>query len=107
MKIVEPIMGVAHWDSSVAIEPETVTIRFERGLPIAINDTAIADPVELIRTANAIGGRHGLGMSDQIGNPILEAKGRGIYEGPGPRPLHIASEPLLGPLPTQPPSRGH
>jgi argininosuccinate synthase len=95
MKIVEPIMGVAHWQQSVAIEPELVTIRFERGLPIAINDSAIDDPVELIRTANAIGGRHGLGMSDQIENRIIEAKSRGIYEAPGMALLQIAYERLL------------
>ena len=68
MKIVEPIMGVAHWDADVEIEPETVTIAFERGLPVAIGGVEIDDPVELIRAANAIGGRHGLGMSDQIEN---------------------------------------
>ena len=95
MKIVEPIMGVAHWDPEVAIEPETVTIAFERGVPVAIDGHAIDDPVELIRTANAIGGRHGLGMSDQIENRIIEAKSRGIYEAPGMALLHIAYERLL------------
>ncbi len=95
MKIVEPIMGVAHWDPEVAIEPETVTIAFERGLPVAINGIAIDDPVELIRTANAIGGRHGLGMSDQIENRIIEAKSRGIYEAPGLALLQIGYERLL------------
>jgi argininosuccinate synthase len=95
MKIVEPIMGVAHWDADVAIEPETVTIAFERGLPVAIDGLAIDDPVELIRAANAIGGRHGLGMSDQIENRIIEAKSRGIYEAPGMALLHIAYERLL------------
>jgi len=95
MKIVEPIMGVAHWDAGVQIEPESVTLAFERGLPVAIDGTEIADPVELIRVANAIGGRHGLGMSDQIENRIIEAKSRGIYEAPGMALLHIAYERLL------------
>jgi argininosuccinate synthase len=95
MKIVEPIMGVAHWDAGVQIEPESVTVAFERGLPVAIDGTEIADPVELIRVANAIGGRHGLGMSDQIENRIIEAKSRGIYEAPGMALLHIAYERLL------------
>jgi argininosuccinate synthase len=95
MKIVEPIMGVAHWDAGVSIEPETVTITFEGGSPVAIDGVALDDPVELIRTANAIGGRHGLGMSDQIENRIIEAKSRGIYEAPGMALLHIAYERLL------------
>jgi len=88
MKIVEPIMGVAHWDPAVEIEPETVTIRFEHGLPVG-------DPVAVIQEMNAIGGRHGLGMSDQIENRIIEAKSRGIYEAPGMALLHIAYERLL------------
>jgi argininosuccinate synthase len=88
MKIVEPIMGVAHWDPAVEIEPETVTIRFEHGLPVG-------DPVAVIQQMNAIGGRHGLGMSDQIENRIIEAKSRGIYEAPGMALLHIAYERLL------------
>jgi argininosuccinate synthase len=88
MKIVEPIMGVAHWDPAVEIEPEVVTIRFEHGLPVG-------DPVAVIREMNAIGGRHGLGMSDQIENRIIEAKSRGIYEAPGMALLHIAYERLL------------
>jgi len=95
MKIVEPIMGVAHWDADVAIEPETVTLAFERGLPVAINGIELDDPVEVIRTANAIGGRHGLGMSDQIENRIIEAKSRGIYEAPGLALLQIGYERLL------------
>jgi argininosuccinate synthase len=93
MKIVEPIMGVAHWDAD--IEPELVTVRFEQGVPVAIHGVEIADPVELIRAANAVGGRHGLGMSDQIENRIIEAKSRGIYEAPGMALLHIAYERLL------------
>jgi argininosuccinate synthase len=88
MHIVEPIMGVAFWDPSVEIEPETVTIRFEHGLPVG-------DPVEVIRAMNEIAGRHGLGMSDQIENRIIEAKSRGIYEAPGMALLHIAYERLL------------
>jgi len=88
MKIVAPLMGVAHWDPAVEIEPEVVTIRFERGLPVG-------DPVEAIRELNAIGGRHGIGMSDQIENRIIEAKSRGIYEAPGMALLHIAYERLL------------
>jgi argininosuccinate synthase len=93
MKIVEPIMGVAHWDAE--IEPELVTVTFERGVPVAIHGVDIADPVELIGAANAVGGRHGLGMSDQIENRIIEAKSRGIYEAPGMALLHIAYERLL------------
>jgi argininosuccinate synthase len=93
MKIVEPIMGVAHWDAEIA--PETVTIEFADGVPVAIDGAELDDPVELIRAANAIGGRHGLGMSDQIENRIIEAKSRGIYEAPGMALLHIAYERLL------------
>jgi argininosuccinate synthase len=93
MKIVEPIMGVAHWDAE--IESEIVTVAFEQGVPVAIHGVEIADPVELIRAANGVGGRHGLGMSDQIENRIIEAKSRGIYEAPGMALLHIAYERLL------------
>jgi argininosuccinate synthase len=93
MKIVEPIMGVAHWDAE--IEPEIVTVAFEQGVPVAIHGVEIADPVELIRAANGVGGRHGLGMSDQIENRIIEAKSRGIYEAPGMALLHVAYERLL------------
>jgi len=88
MKIVEPIMGVAHWDPLVEIEPEVVTITFENGLPVG-------DPVEVIRWANEVGGRHGLGMSDQIENRVIEAKSRGIYEAPGMALLQIGYERLL------------
>jgi argininosuccinate synthase len=95
MKIVEPIMGVAHWDAAVAIEPEVVTVAFEGGVPLAINGERLTDPVALVHAANAIGGRHGLGMSDQIENRIIEAKSRGIYEAPGMALLHIAYERLL------------
>jgi argininosuccinate synthase len=95
MQIVEPIMGVAHWDPAVEIEPEVVTVAFEGGVPVAVGGVESDDPVELVRAANAIGGRHGLGMSDQIENRIIEAKSRGIYEAPGMALLHIAYERLL------------
>jgi argininosuccinate synthase len=95
MTIVEPIMGVAHWHQHIAIEPELVTIAFEHGIPVAINGIELDDPVEIVTLANAIGGRHGLGMSDQIENRIIEAKSRGIYEAPGMALLHIAYERLL------------
>jgi argininosuccinate synthase len=95
MKIVSPIMGVPHWDQAVEIEPETVTIRFEGGLPVQVGELESSDPVKIIREANAIGGRHGLGMSDQIENRVIEAKSRGIYEAPGMALLHIAFERLL------------
>jgi argininosuccinate synthase len=94
MKIVEPIMGVAHWDPDLLIAPEATTIAFERGMPVAIDGDEL-HPVALVRTANEIGGRHGLGMSDQIENRIIEAKSRGIYEAPGMALLHIAYERLL------------
>jgi argininosuccinate synthase len=93
MKIVEPIMGVVPWADG--IEPETVSVAFERGVPVAVGGTESNDPVELIRAANAVGGRHGLGMSDQIENRIIEAKSRGVYEAPGMALLHIAYERLL------------
>jgi argininosuccinate synthase len=95
MKIVEPIMGVAFWDPAVEIEPEQVTVRFEHGVPVAIGGEELAGPVDAIRRANAVGGRHGLGMSDQIENRIVEAKSRGIYEAPGMALLHVAYERLL------------
>jgi argininosuccinate synthase len=94
MKIVEPIMGVAHWDPDLLIAPEATTIAFERGMPVAIDGDEL-HPVALVRTANEIVGRHGLGMSDQIENRIIEAKSRGIYEAPGMALLHIAYERLL------------
>ncbi|MFN8077423.1 MAG: argininosuccinate synthase [Kineosporiaceae bacterium] len=95
MDIVEPIMGVAFWDESVEIAPETVSVTFDEGLPVAINGTSFDDPVALVMEANAIGGRHGLGMSDQIENRIIEAKSRGIYEAPGMALLYIAYERLV------------
>jgi argininosuccinate synthase len=95
MKIVEPIMGVPHWDAGVEIDPEVVSVRFEHGRPVALDGDELSDPVELIRRANEIGGRHGLGISDQIENRVIEAKSRGIYEAPGMALLHIAYERLL------------
>ena len=95
MEVVEPIMGVRFWDPSVQIDAEDVTIRYEQGRPVAINGTEFSDPVALVREANAIGGRHGLGMSDQIENRIIEAKSRGIYEAPALALLHLTYERLL------------
>jgi argininosuccinate synthase len=95
MKIVEPIMGMAHWRPDVAIAPEEVTIGFDEGEPVTLKGHNFATPVELVLEANRIGGRHGLGMSDQIENRIIEAKSRGIYEAPGLALLHIAYERLI------------
>ncbi len=95
LSIVEPIMGVAFWREAVAVKPEKVSVRFEAGVPVALNGESCADAVALITEANAIGGRHGLGMSDQIENRIIEAKSRGIYEAPGMALLHIAYERLV------------
>jgi argininosuccinate synthase len=93
--IVNPIMGVAFWRDEVRIKPERVTVRFEAGVPVALNGQRFTDRVALFSEANAIGGRHGLGMSDQIENRIIEAKSRGIYEAPGMALLHIAYERLV------------
>jgi argininosuccinate synthase len=95
IKIVEPIMGVAFWRDDVAVRPETVTIDFEEGTPVRLNGKSFADPVDLVLAANAIGGRHGLGMSDQIENRIIEAKSRGIYEAPGMALFFAAYERLV------------
>jgi len=95
VKIVAPIMGVAFWREDVSIKPETITVRFEEGLPVALNGVEYSDQVALVLEANAIGGRHGLGMSDQIENRIIEAKSRGIYEAPGMALLFIAYERLV------------
>ena len=95
MHIVQPIMGVRHWDAGVAIAPERVTVRFADGWPVALDGREFPDLVALVQEANAIGGRHGLGMSDQIENRIIEAKSRGIYEAPGMALLHIAYERLV------------
>jgi argininosuccinate synthase len=93
--IVQPIMGVASWRDDVAVKAETVSIRFDEGRPVALNGSAADDQVALMLEANAIGGRHGLGMSDQIENRIIEAKSRGIYEAPGMALLFIAYERLI------------
>jgi argininosuccinate synthase len=95
LSIVQPIMGVAFWREDVAVKPERVTVRFEEGLPVALNGQTFADAVALFTEANTIGGRHGLGMCDQIENRIIEAKSRGIYEAPGMALLHIAYERLV------------
>jgi argininosuccinate synthase len=95
IRIVEPIMGVAHWKSDVEIKPEEVTVTFAEGLPVALNGTSFDNPVDLVLAANEIGGRHGLGMSDQIENRIIEAKSRGIYEAPGMALFYIAYERLV------------
>jgi argininosuccinate synthase len=95
IRIVEPIMGVASWRDDVPVKAEEVSVRFHEGLPVALNGVEYPDPVELLLEANRIGGRHGLGMSDQIENRIIEAKSRGIYEAPGLALLYIAYERLL------------
>jgi argininosuccinate synthase len=95
IEIVQPIMGVKFWDPSVKIDTEDVTIDFAKGRPVSINGKNFSDSVSLIREANLIGGRHGLGMSDQIENRIIEAKSRGIYEAPGLALLFIAYERLV------------
>src|SRR5256886_17512334 len=88
-------MGVRFWDPSVEIAAEDVTIGFEQGRPVTLNGKEFASPVDLVLEANAIGGRHGLGMSDQIENRVIEAKSRGIYEAPGMALLHAAYERLI------------
>jgi len=95
MKIVEPIMGVAFWRDEVEVKREEVSVRFEEGRPVALNGIVYANSVDLLLEANRIGGRHGLGMSDQIENRIIEAKSRGIYEAPGLSLLFIAYERLV------------
>jgi argininosuccinate synthase len=95
MALVEPIMGVAFWREDVKVKPERVTVSFEEGSPVTLNGQRFSDTVKLMAEANAIGGRHGLGMCDQIENRIIEAKSRGIYEAPGMALLHIAYERLV------------
>ncbi|MYS86270.1 argininosuccinate synthase [Embleya scabrispora] len=95
LEMVNPIMGVAYWDPEVAIPTEDVTVEFEHGRPVRINGREFADAAELVLEANDIGGRHGLGMSDQIENRIIEAKSRGVYEAPGMALLHVCYERLL------------
>jgi argininosuccinate synthase len=95
MSIVNPIMGVAFWRDDVRVLAETASVRFEEGMPVALNGRTFANTVALFEEANRIGGRHGLGMCDQIENRIIEAKSRGIYEAPGMALLHIAYERLV------------
>ncbi len=95
IRIVNPIMGVAFWKDEVTVKPETVRVTFEEGVPVALNGVTYSDPVALMLEANEIGGRHGLGMSDQIENRIIEAKSRGVYEAPGMALLFIAYERLV------------
>jgi len=95
MRIVEPIMGVAHWKLDVAITAEEITVGYEQGRPTTLNGKRFDTPLALFLEANRIGGRHGLGMSDQIENRVIDAKSRGIYEAPGMALLHIAYERLL------------
>jgi argininosuccinate synthase len=95
IKIVAPIMGVAFWRDDVPVAAEVISVRFEEGQPVALNGRTFAEPLDLMLEANAIGGRHGLGMSDQIENRIIEAKSRGIYEAPGMALLFIAYERLI------------
>ncbi|VVE07805.1 argininosuccinate synthase [Pandoraea pneumonica] len=95
IKIVQPIMGVPFWRDDCVVKAEEVTVRFEEGQPVALNGKTFANAVELFEEANRIGGRHGLGMSDQIENRIIEAKSRGIYEAPGLALLFIAYERLV------------
>jgi len=95
MRIVDPIMGVAHWKSDVRIEPEEVTVELSRGVPVAVNGQRHGSLFETFRALNAAGGRHGLGMSDQIENRVIDAKSRGVYEAPGMALLHVVYERLL------------
>ncbi len=95
MDLVQPIMGVRFWDDAVEIPAEEVSVRYHEGRPVAINGREFGDPVELVHEANRVGGRHGLGMSDQIENRVIEAKSRGVYEAPGMALLHVTYERLV------------
>jgi argininosuccinate synthase len=95
LRIVDPIMGVAHWKPEVRIDAEEISIQFEKGVPVAIGGKRLNTMIDVIVEANRVGGRHGLGMSDQIENRVIDAKSRGIYEAPGMALLHIAYERLL------------
>jgi argininosuccinate synthase len=95
MRIVEPIMGVAHWKKETQVEPEDVTVELSRGVPVAVNGARHGSLFETFVALNAAGGRHGLGMSDQIENRVIDAKSRGIYEAPGMALLHLVYERLL------------
>lgn len=98
MSIVEPLMGVAHWRPDVAIPEEEVLVEFEGGRPVAVSGKRFSTLTELFQECNRVGGRHGLGMSDQIENRVIEAKSRGVYEAPGMALLHVAYERLLSAL---------
>lgn len=95
MNIVDPIMGIAHWKPTIEVRPETITVEFAQGTPVAINGQRFSSLYELFLEANRVGGRHGLGMSDQIENRVIDAKSRGIYEAPGMALLHIVYERLF------------
>jgi argininosuccinate synthase len=95
MSIVQPIMGVAHWRPEVDVRPERITVEFAQGLPVSLNGKRFPSLFELFLECNRIGGRHGLGMSDQLENRVIEAKSRGIYEAPGMALLHLVYERLL------------
>jgi argininosuccinate synthase len=95
MKVVQPIMGVAFWKPEVKVDSEAVTVTWEQGVPVALNGQRFGSLVELFLAANAIGGRHGLGMSDQVENRVIDAKSRGIYEAPAMALLHLTYERLL------------
>jgi len=95
MHIVEPIMGAAHWLQDVAIAPEELSVALERGIPVELNGKTFASTFECFQALNAAGGRHGLGMSDQIENRVIEAKSRGVYEAPGMALSHIVYERIL------------
>jgi argininosuccinate synthase len=95
MRIVHPIMGVAHWKKDVSVPAEEITVAFRHGLPVSIDGKEFGSHYELFLEANRIGGRHGLGMSDQIENRVIDAKSRGIYEAPGMALLHLVYERLL------------
>jgi argininosuccinate synthase len=95
VRIVKPIMGVASWERDCEVEPETVTVTFENGVPVAINGKSYPSIVDLVLEANKIGGKHGLGINDQVENRVIEAKSRGIYEAPGMMLLHICYERLV------------
>jgi argininosuccinate synthase len=95
MHIVEPIMGVAHWRPDVKVDPEELAVELVRGVPVALNGQSFASTFECFRALNAAGGRHGLGMSDQIENRVIDAKSRGVYEAPGMALLHVVYERLL------------
>jgi argininosuccinate synthase len=95
MRLVHPIMGVAHWRSDVQVAPEEITLELARGVPVALNGERFASTYECFRAMNAAGGRHGLGMSDQIENRVIDAKSRGVYEAPAMALFHAVYERLL------------